>query len=182
MAIRRSQQLFIRQFLPRSVGSRYYMGYMSTVATLQIVSSDSKTTEQIAERFGQKLKGGEVIELISDLGGGKTTFTRGLVRGAGSNDHVSSPTFKISNTYRAPEFDILHYDFYRLQEPGLMSHELAEAFADPHNVCVVEWGEVVAHVLPADRVSITIKALSENERKLSFVIPASKNYLSEGLA
>lgn len=67
--------------------------------TLEIVSTSSEDTERLGERLGSKLKGGEVIELVSDLGGGKTTFVRGLARGMGSTDHVSSPTFKISNVY-----------------------------------------------------------------------------------
>jgi tRNA threonylcarbamoyladenosine biosynthesis protein TsaE len=60
--------------------------------TWQTQSIDFEHTELLAERLGKKLKGGEVIELVSDLGGGKTTFVRGLARGMGSPDHVASPT------------------------------------------------------------------------------------------
>jgi len=62
----------------------------------------------------------EIIELRSDLGGGKTTFTQGLAAGAGSKDAVSSPTFTLKKIYRAGELHIYHYDFYRLNEPGIL--------------------------------------------------------------
>lgn len=133
----------------------------------------------MAEQVGQKLKGGEVIEIISDLGGGKTTFARGLARGAGSTSHVSSPTYKISNIYKAQKFDIVHYDFYRLPEAGLMRHELAEVLGDPHSVIVVEWSDVLQDVLPKERLYISIKSVDENTRSIEFRTPKSLDYLTK---
>jgi tRNA threonylcarbamoyladenosine biosynthesis protein TsaE len=66
---------------------------------LELVSKDAEQTENIAHLIGARLRGGEVIELVSDLGGGKTTFTRGLADGAGSKDIVASPTFIVSKVY-----------------------------------------------------------------------------------
>src|SRR5262245_31168810 len=71
---------------------RYYTQYMSTDMTRQISSASSAETEELAQSLGRRLKGGEVIELVSDLGGGKTTFVRGLAKGAGSPDKVASPS------------------------------------------------------------------------------------------
>ena len=73
---------------------------MNTVMTYRTNSSSSEKTEQLAALLGARLRGGEVIALNSDLGGGKTAFVRGLARGIGSTDHVSSPTFTISRQYR----------------------------------------------------------------------------------
>ncbi len=147
-----------------------------------MLSNGSETTEHIGEQVGRKLRGGEVIELLSDLGGGKTTFVRGLARGAGSQSHVSSPTFKISNEYETLKGHIVHYDFYRLTEAGPMEHELTEAFSDPHNVYVVEWGDVVKDVLPKERLTIQIRTKSEAEREIEFNCPESLTYLLEGVA
>lgn len=144
-------------------------------------STGSATTEQIGEQIGRNLKGGEVIELSSDLGGGKTTFVRGLARGAGSHSHVSSPTFKISNVYDAPKFEIVHYDFYRLNEPGLIKYELTENMHDPKAVIVIEWADIVHEVLPQDKLKIHIQSVSETKRVISITSPASLNYMVDGV-
>lgn len=154
---------------------------MSTSVNWQTNSKSSKATELLAEKLGKQLHGGEVIELISDLGGGKTTFVRGLARGAGSSDVVASPTFTISKLYVAEGFDIHHFDFYRLQESGIMADEVAEVVGAPHAVVVVEWGGVVAHVLPAERLTIHITQTPEGNRNLQFDAPSKLSYLLEGL-
>jgi tRNA threonylcarbamoyladenosine biosynthesis protein TsaE len=125
------------------------------------------------------LRGGETIELISDLGGGKTAFVRGLVQGAGSTDRVSSPSFTLRNEYKTSKFTIYHFDFYRLTEPGIMQEELAETLADHKAVTVVEWADIVEKVLPAERLTITITATGEHSRQLAFQYPASLSYLLE---
>lgn len=130
---------------------------------LQFQTASAVATEAMAERIGRRLKGGEVIELSSDLGGGKTTFVRGLARGAGSGDVVGSPTFTLSKVYKAARLAIYHFDFYRLQEPGIMHQELAELVGDPQLVVVVEWSDVVRDVLPEKRLTITIERTAEAE-------------------
>lgn len=140
-------------------------------------SSSDRETTTLAESIGRALKGGEVIELVSDLGGGKTTFVRGLAHGAGSRDHVASSTFTLSRIYTAPSFDIQHFDFYRLDEPGIVAAELAETSEDEHNVVVIEWAHKVQHVLPAGRLTITIKQTSDGNRELTFACPSSLEYL-----
>lgn len=156
---------------------------MNTEPILQMHTTSSEQTEQLAAAIGAKLRGAEVIELISDLGGGKTTFTRGLVRGAGSVDKVGSPTFTISREYTAPNFTIAHFDFYRLHEAGIVAAELAELVQNKHYVVVVEWGEIVHDVLPAERLSIDISLDrgDENTRHITIRYPAAYAYLVEGL-
>ena len=141
---------------------------MSTGVTWQTSSTNSEQTEQLGERLGKSLKGGEVIELISDLGGGKTTFVRGLARGAGSKDKVASPTFTISKVYDCPDFQIHHFDFYRLHEAGIVADELAEVASDPKVVVVVEWSDVVQHMLPEQRLAVTLKQTPEGNRDITF--------------
>lgn len=138
-------------------------------------------TLALASVLGQKLRGGEVIELMSDLGGGKTTFVRGLAAGMGSLDRVSSPSFTLTNQYKAGDLTLQHFDFYRLSEPGIMRDELAEVVADPKMVTVVEWGGIVDDVLPAERLTIAITATTETGRELVFTYPTSLSYLMEQL-
>ena len=156
---------------------------MSTDMTWQTNSTSSDETERIAERLGANLRGGEVIELVSDLGGGKTTFTRGLARGANSSNKVGSPTFTISREYATPKFTIAHFDFYRLGEAGIVADELAEVIGDAAYVVVVEWGEIVHDVLPkAPRLTVHITLVGETERQLTITYPAELQYVLEGVA
>ena len=150
---------------------------MSTEKTWQMHSRSSEDTEALGERIGARLRGGEVIELVSDLGGGKTTFTRGLVRGAGSPDRVASPTFTVVRQYDAPKLNIFHFDFYRLDDPGIIVDELREYLSDPWTVVIVEWSDVVREVLPKDRTTITISAVGETERIIDCTFSPKFSYL-----
>ncbi len=152
-----------------------------TINSLILASSSSDATEKIAEKLGKRLGGGEVIELSSDLGGGKTTFVRGLARGMGSQDKVSSPTFTISKVYQAAGMELHHFDFYRLPEAGIIAEEFTEVLGQPNIVVVVEWGEIVQGVLPQERVTITLTPTSEDERQILIKYPDSLEYLIKGL-
>ena len=110
-----------------------------------------------------------MVELRSDLGGGKTTFVKGLARGAGSKDIVTSPTFTLNQIYSAKNgVRIAHHDFYRLNEPGIMADELTESLSDDKTITVVEWGDIVDDVLPGDRITVEFKpiATSTDERQI----------------
>ena len=131
----------------------------------------------LAESVGSRLRGGETIELVGDLGSGKTLFVRGLAMGLGSRDAVHSPSFTISNEYRAERLTIYHFDFYRLSEPGIMQSELAEILNDSAAVVVIEWAKLVEDILPTDRLSINIKTSSETARKFTFEYLDGLNYL-----
>jgi tRNA threonylcarbamoyladenosine biosynthesis protein TsaE len=147
----------------------------------QTDTTSSEQSEQLAARLGQKLRGGEVLELISDLGGGKTTFVRGLALGLGSDDHVASPTFTISREYKADNHTLYHYDFYRLADAGIMGTELAEAVDDPQGVVVVEWADIVEKVLPEERVTIKIEIVAEDTRRFTFSYPETVAYLFKNM-
>jgi tRNA threonylcarbamoyladenosine biosynthesis protein TsaE len=154
---------------------------MSIDLNYQIKSTSFANTEKLGFKIGKNLRGGELIELISDLGGGKTVIAKGLARGAGSKDIVSSPTFTISKVYRATNFDIHHFDFYRLADPGIVSLELSEVINDGKSVVIIEWADIVAGVLPTNRLTIKIESTGENERTIGLSAPSSLAYLFEGL-
>lgn len=146
-----------------------------------IKTHQAEQTIDLGKQIGARLKGGECIELVSDVGGGKTTFVRGLAEGAGSSDHVSSPTFTISKVYKAPHFDIVHFDFYRLQEAGLIEHEIEEAVYDATSVIVVEWSDIVRHVLPEERLRIALTATDTDSRSIELSCPTKLAYLIEDI-
>lgn len=144
----------------------------------KIVSKSPDETLKLAFAVGRKLRGGETVELASDLGGGKTMFVRGLAEGIGSHDAVRSPSFTLSNEYRTKNLTLYHFDFYRLKEPGIMRDELAEALADPAAIVAVEWADLVEDVLPEKRLRIAIKVTGEESRELIFTYPESLAYLT----
>lgn len=154
---------------------------MKTNHSWETKTANAAATEELAEAIGKQLKGGEVIELVSDLGGGKTTFVRGLAKGFGSTDRVASPTFTISKVYKDKHRELHHFDFYRLQEAGLIAHELAEVVNDPACTVVVEWGDVVSDVLPTERLKVAIARTGEEARTFSFSFSKTLSYLLEGI-
>ena len=153
------------------------MEHMSTAATLQMHTTSSEDTVALGVSIGRALKGGEVIELMSDLGGGKTTLTRGIAAGMGSSDKVASPTFTLSREYKSGKLRLVHYDFYRLHDPGILEFELAESVNDPSTVTVIEWADIVQDVLPAKRLSISIKTTADDERDITITADSSLEYL-----
>jgi tRNA threonylcarbamoyladenosine biosynthesis protein TsaE len=154
---------------------------MSTEQTWQIATSNLEATLQLGAKIGSRLRGGEIIELLSDIGGGKTTFTRGIVTGAGSVDAVRSPSFTIRNEYRADALTMHHFDFYRLDDPGIMAVELMEVLEDPQAVIIIEWAEIVASVLPENHIRISITTTSDTTREFTISCPKKYNYLTENL-
>ena len=124
----------------------------------QIITKSEKETLEFAKKFAKKLKGGEVIGLIGDLGAGKTVFTRGLATGLGIKDNINSPTFVVMKVYdiRNSEFGIrnlIHVDAYRLgSEKNLKNIGLEEYLNRNDCVIIVEWADRVKKKLPKNTV------------------------------
>lgn len=144
------------------------------------------TSEDEMKRWGAKLGatlvGGEIIELIGDVGAGKTTLTKGIASGLKIQEMVQSPSFTISRVYDTPgELRLAHYDFYRLHDAGIMADELHETLHDPRTITVIEWAGIVEGVLPSDHLIISITSPSETERQVVLTAggPASQVLLEE---
>ncbi len=160
------------------------MHYMSIDTTYQIESSSSKDTFDIGARFGKLCKGGEVFVLSSDIGGGKTTFAKGFVSGLGSEDIVTSPSFTICQKYTGRDgLRIYHFDFYRLNQAGLVAYELSEVLDEPNRVILVEWGDIIEEALPPKRILISIdrNSKSENKRIVKLNLPVGADYFMGAL-
>lgn len=122
--------------------------------------------------FAENLTLPAVFELIGDVGTGKTTFTRGLAEGLGVSEAVTSPSFTISKRYGfrrendGATGELIHYDFYRLDDVGLMREELAEALAMLNGVIVVEWGGGVTELLPESKIYLQISLEEDGGRSV----------------
>lgn len=148
------------------------------IITFMIIKGES-SMKNLGKRLGDSLRGGEIIELIGDVGAGKTTLTRGIARSLGVEDTLQSPTFTISREYKSEKLRLVHYDFYRLSEPGIMADELNETLRDTNTVSVIEWSDAVEEVLPDNRIIIKILPVSndENSRDVEITIPNTNDYI-----
>ena len=130
---------------------------------IRVVSKSTEDTERIGEKISSCLKGAEMIALFGDLGAGKTAFTRGLCRGLGIDEGVSSPTFAIVNAYRG-RVPVYHFDMYRITS---VDDLFATGFYDylGTGVLVIEWSENIESELEPDAIRIRIgKTDTEDER------------------
>lgn len=132
-----------------------------------IIEVDSENeTKALGEMIGESLQGGEIIELTGDVGTGKTTLVKGIAKGLDIGQYVQSPSFTINRIYKSRNgMSLSHYDFYRLEEAGIMSYELSEVLNNPKIVTVIEWGGVVKGILPDDRLTVHIVASGETARR-----------------
>ena len=136
---------------------------------MQKFSSESEMIE-----FGKKLAGTlnfpTVIELVGDVGAGKPTITKGIAKGFGIEEEITSPTFTLSKhyyfTHNGKNRSLVHYDFYRLQDPGIMSEDLLENIADPDTITVIEWGDSVSDLLPVDHLRFFITINDDGTRSI----------------
>ena len=113
-----------------------------------------------------------VIELIGDVGAGKTTLVRGIARGLNIKEPVTSPSFTISKAYaflnNGQPSVLTHYDFYRLDDPGLMQEDLEETISVPGSLTVVEWGGSVAGLLPENRLIVRFRLNDDGSREVNY--------------
>ncbi len=120
------------------------------------------------ESFAKTIKSPTTIELLGDIGVGKTTFVRGLAKGLNIKDPITSPSFTISKTYALEKGgNLVHYDFYRLQDPGLMAEDLQENLTNPNNIIIIEWGESINNLLPSNHVIIKIDYNEDGSREVT---------------
>lgn len=123
-------------------------------------------TEAIAEEFAKTLKGGDVVLLKGEMGAGKTHFTKGIAKGLGICDVITSPTFAIHNVYDG-KLTLNHFDFYRIEDSSEAEMlGLDEFFYDKNAVSVIEWSENVQELLPEKRIEVIIRKISENARSI----------------
>lgn len=125
-------------------------------------------TEMInfGEKIGRSLSVPCVIELVGDVGTGKTTITKGIAKGLGISEEITSPSFTLSKRYKFKNGILVHYDFYRLSDPGIMSEDLVENINDSKAVVIVEWADSVADLLPEKHLKYVISLNDDGSREV----------------
>ena len=129
-------------------------------------TNSPEETERVGAALGRIVRPGTVIACRGGLGAGKTAFTRGLARGLGYTDIVTSPTYTIVNEYLGGRLPLFHFDMYRLSSSDDLWDIGWEDYLDRGGVCCVEWSENVADALE-DPITVTIDKLGENSRRIT---------------
>ena len=149
---------------------------------LVTISRSAEETIRFAQKFAQKLKGGEIIGLIGDLGAGKTVFVKGLSEELGIKEAVTSSTFVVLKEYNILQpmlhlrgvtkglTKFVHIDAYRVGTPNdIISVGIEDYFNRKDVVMVIEWAEKIKKLLPKNTIYINFKHISENEREISIL-------------
>ena len=131
---------------------------------MEYITKSPEETEAIGAALAVTLEPGAVIAYRGDLGAGKTAFTRGLARGLGYTDSVTSPTYTIVNEYLGGRLPLFHFDMYRLRSADDLWDIGWEDYLDRGGVCAVEWSEQVAEAMPPETVYVTISRRPEDDR------------------
>ena len=133
---------------------------------MEFITHSPEETEALGTRLAQVLPAGTVIAYRGDLGAGKTAFTRGLARGLGFQEQVTSPTYTIVNEYLGGRLPLFHFDMYRLRSADDLFDIGWDDYLDRNGVCAVEWSENVAEALE-NPLTVTIEKLGETDRKIT---------------
>ncbi len=142
------------------------------------ITNSPEETEAVGQALGKVLVPGTVLAYRGDLGAGKTAFTRGLARGLGASDRVTSPTYTIVNEYLSGRIPLFHFDMYRLGSSEELWDIGWEDYLLRGGVCAVEWSENVEDALE-DAVTVCIEKMDENVRRIT--IEGGDGYADIGL-
>lgn len=133
---------------------------------MEFITHSPEETEQIGAALARVLMPGTVIAYRGDLGAGKTAFTRGLARGLGCAEGVTSPTYTIVNEYLSGRLPLFHFDMYRLRSSDDLWDIGWEDYLERSGVCAVEWSENVADAME-NAITVTIEKTGEDSRRIT---------------
>ena len=133
---------------------------------MEFFTDSPKETEKVGQALGAVLQPGTVLAYEGDLGAGKTAFTRGLARGLGAAEAVTSPTYTIVNEYLSGRIPLFHFDMYRLSSADDLWDIGWEDYLDRGGVCAVEWSENVAEAMEG-AIRVRIEKTGEESRKIT---------------
>ena len=133
---------------------------------MEYITNSPAETEAVGAALAKVLQPGTVLAYRGDLGAGKTAFTRGLAKGLGCGDMVTSPTYTIVNEYLSGRMPLFHFDMYRLRSSDDLFDIGWEDYLDRDGVCAVEWSENVDDAME-DALYITIEKLGEESRRIT---------------
>ena len=133
---------------------------------MEFITHSPEETEKIGEALAKSLQPGTILAYRGDLGAGKTAFTRGLARGLGCKETVTSPTYTIVNEYLGGRLPLFHFDMYRLASSDDLWDIGWEDYLEREGVCAVEWSENVQDAME-NAITVTIEKLGENTRRIT---------------
>ena len=133
---------------------------------MEFITHSPQQTEALGSALGEKLQAGTVLAYTGDLGAGKTAFTRGLAKGLGAKDMVTSPTYTIVNEYLSGRLPLFHFDMYRLASADDLWDIGGEDYLERGGVCAVEWSENVTEALE-NPIFIRLEKVDENTRRIT---------------
>ena len=133
---------------------------------MEWITNSPEETETVGQQLGKYLQPGAVIAYLGDLGAGKTAFTRGLARGLGATEPVTSPTYTIVNEYLSGRIPLFHFDMYRLGSSDDLWDIGWEDYLERGGVCAVEWSENVADAME-NAITVRIEKLGEDSRRIT---------------
>ena len=133
---------------------------------MEYITNSPRETEAVGEKLAQQLAPGTVLAYRGDLGAGKTAFTRGLARGLGYQEPVTSPTYTIVNEYLGGRLPLFHFDMYRLHSSDDLFDIGWDDYLERGGICAVEWSENVADAME-DPITVTIEKLGEESRRIT---------------
>lgn len=137
-----------------------------------LVTHSSEETFQLGKKFASRLKAGDVAALFGPLGGGKTTFVKGVAAGLKSSGMVTSPTFVLLNVY-AGKISLYHFDFYRLEQVSQLETLNLEDYLYGNGICLIEWPELALPILERPFYKIFFKMEGENARSIEIETPSN---------
>ena len=143
---------------------------------MEFITHSPEETEALGERLGKILTPGTILAYRGDLGAGKTAFTRGLARGLGCRELVTSPTYTIVNEYLGGRLPLFHFDMYRLRSSDDLFDIGWDDYLERGGICAVELSENVADAME-DPVTVTIEKTGENSRRIT-IERSEKNALA----
>ncbi len=133
---------------------------------MEFITDSPAQTERVGEALGKILSAGAVVAFEGDLGAGKTAFTRGLARGLGCREPVTSPTYTIVNEYLSGRLPLFHFDMYRLRSSDDLWDIGWEDYLERGGVCAVEWSENAADAME-DAIRVRIEKIGGNTRRIT---------------
>ena len=132
------------------------------------VTIDYLDTQKLGENFSKKIKSGDIILLYGDLGAGKTTFVKGILKGFQFANEVTSPTFSLINEYNADK-KVIHIDCYREKEIERWISIGIEDYFNQSNIVIIEWPEILETIIPDNAIKIKISHINTNKREFLFI-------------
>ena len=147
---------------------------------MELISNSPAETEAAGAALAATLQPGAVVAFTGDLGAGKTAFVRGLARGLGIPDRVTSPTFTIVNEYEGGRLPLFHFDMYRLSSADELFDIGWEDFLRRGGVCAVEWSETVRDALEPDTIYVDIRRGAEDNQRILTLHGPGLDDLGEG--